>query len=377
MKKLLLITATIFFIQTSNAQTTIDYFGQTPPGDKAVKFAPDIISLSNRDEINITFSPNGKECYFDAGDIYYTNYENDIWTEQEKEPVFDGFKFPTFSLDGKKMYLIKYSSDWKTSDIWVSERTAGGWAEPQILPEPFNSSSKDAGCTETLDGDIYFSSNRSGSLGIWCKQASSDKADRLGTIVNSPSAGDPCIAHDESYLIFLRNREGSSTFEDFYISFKSTNGEWTAPLNMEESGAGINLVNYSVGSPSLSHDGKYLFFNRHIPSTGASDIYWVSTSIIDTLKKIAMTTTVVDEANTGNLISVFPNPSKGIFTITLESNLAKNATAEIFTMDGKMALRQTIWNKSQTIDMANYSKGIYILKITTDSNIFTQKISLK
>jgi hypothetical protein len=57
--------------------------------------------------------------------------------------------------------------------------------------------------------------------------------------------------------------------------------------------------------------------------------------------------------------------------------LAKNATAEIFTMDGKMALRQTIWNKSQTIDLADYAKGIYILKITTDSKIITQKINIK
>ncbi|MFC0875792.1 hypothetical protein ACE01N_04315 [Saccharicrinis sp. FJH2] len=38
--------------------------------------------------------------------------------------------------------------------------------------------------------------------------------------------------------------------------------------------------------PTLSPDGKYLFFNKHIPNRkNSSDIYWISTEIIDDIKK--------------------------------------------------------------------------------------------
>jgi hypothetical protein len=65
MKKLLLIIAIAFLIQMGNAQTkSIDYFGQTPPGDEAVIFAPGIISLPNCLEVKIAFSPDGKFLFF-------------------------------------------------------------------------------------------------------------------------------------------------------------------------------------------------------------------------------------------------------------------------------------------------------------------------
>ena len=48
---------------------------------------------------------------------------------------------------------------------------------------------------------------------------------------------------------------------------------------MEMTGAGINLKNTASGDASLSPDGRFLFFSR------SGDIYWVSTKIIDDIKK--------------------------------------------------------------------------------------------
>jgi len=39
----------------------IDYFGQEPPGDSAIIFAPGIISLDDRFDQSITISPDGTE----------------------------------------------------------------------------------------------------------------------------------------------------------------------------------------------------------------------------------------------------------------------------------------------------------------------------
>jgi hypothetical protein len=374
MKKLLLIIATVFLIQTSYAQSTIDYFGQTPPGNKAVKFAPGIVSLNKRGEYILTFSTNYNECYFStySSDYVEKNYRarrtNNSWTSFTETPYFASF----FSADGKKIIYEK------AGDILMANDTTGGWGVPITLQLPINSTSYDDSYSETTEGVKYICSNRPGGLGkqyeIWRINPLTNQAENLGSIINcTPRNITPCVARDESYLIYTQS---NGNYEHLYISFNKGNAGWTVPINMDRSGANINTLFQTC--PKLSPDGKYLFFNKHNPDyADSSDIYWVSTSIIDTLKKIAFQTSAVYAPETENLIKVFPNPSEGVFTITLASNLAKNAIAEIFTMDGKMALRQTIWNKSETIDLADYAKGIYILKITADSESFTQKLSLK
>jgi len=114
MKKLLLIIATIFFIQTSNAQTTIDYFGQTPPGETPEVFAPNVISKSNLNEHSqIAISPKGDELYWSAvtttdykEQIYYTKKENGIWTKPALADFINSAKAatgPSFTPDGNKM----------------------------------------------------------------------------------------------------------------------------------------------------------------------------------------------------------------------------------------------------------------------------------
>ena len=298
MKDFLSILLISFTVQINNAQTdTIDYFGQTSPGDSAVIFAPGIISLPGRNEINITFSPDGSEVYYSAVNsdgsdegVYYKKRVNKTWTEQVKEPIFDGFRFPRFSAGGNKLYFTKYNNDNTVSHIWGSERTTGGWSSPQILAAPVNSTASDAGYTETADSIIYISSTRPGGFGngdIWCIRPMSGQAENLGSFVNSAAGDyDPCIARDGSYLIFGSERPGGYGNQDLYVSFKKGNQGWTKPVNMEACGAGINLAQYSAIEPSLSPDGKYLFFNRHNWTGVTPDIYWVSTNVIDKLKKI-------------------------------------------------------------------------------------------
>ncbi|UCG27518.1 MAG: PD40 domain-containing protein, partial [Bacteroidales bacterium] len=98
--------------------------------------------------------------------------------------------------------------------------------------------------------------------------------------VNSSSSDVfPAIAPDERYLIFSSAREGGFfqrhqyDFE-LYISFKNNDGSWTPARNLGEE---INA--YSPLNPSISPDGKYLFFYSDIEK----EFFWVSTKIIDQL----------------------------------------------------------------------------------------------
>jgi Tol biopolymer transport system component len=277
------------------------YFGQTPPGDTAVIFAPGIISLTNRFESDITVSPDGNEVYFTAGDdnssgIYCTKIVNNVWSDQLIEPIFNGFQQPTFSANGQKIYLFKYNTGATLSDLWVAERTISGWGEPHILPAPFNNTNtRTDGYSEISDSVMYISSNRSGNSAIWCIRRLSDQSfhsERLDLSMDSYEIGNPVIAPDGSYLIFDSNKKDNEGNAGFYVSFNKGNNEWTVPINLEKSKAKINIPDYFQIYPTLSPDGKYLFFNRHFQVAGVwtMDIYWVSTHIIETLRGIALPT---------------------------------------------------------------------------------------
>ena len=114
MKKLLFIIVTILLVQGTNAQTDSLYFGQTTPGDSAVVFAPGIVSLTNREDFKIVFSPNGDECFFetytsgaDNSIIYYTKRINGQWTEPQAAPftINPNSSLDFISADGNKLYF--------------------------------------------------------------------------------------------------------------------------------------------------------------------------------------------------------------------------------------------------------------------------------
>lgn len=280
---------------TSVAQEkTIDYFGQTPPGDSAVIFAPGIISLTNRLEGNITFSPDGKECFFtvhglnySSYKIYHTKRQDSTWSPQVEAPFFVGQNNcnPFFSRDGRGLYFDSQirKSGTNGRDIWMVQHTEGGWSDPQKLPSPINSDYYDGYCSETSDSTVYFTSNRPSGQGfdIWRTRRMPDgsvQPENLGKTVNSESYDYcPCVSPDGSFLIFVSVRSGGP---DLYVVFNDGKAGWTAPVN-------INRINTSAeeADPSLSPDGRYLFFTRGHGGVEPQDIYWVSTRIIDDIKK--------------------------------------------------------------------------------------------
>jgi hypothetical protein len=167
MKKLVLLCTTIVLILNCNAQVDSLYFGQTLPGDIAKIFASGIISLSNRDEGKVVFSPNGKEIFIEVivnqhSKIFYTRYINNNWTEQVAVPFTgnDNVGLPFLSADGNKLYF----TNWANKDIYRIERSADIWGAPQLLPSPINSTSSDVCYTETDNGVVYMSSRRQGGV---------------------------------------------------------------------------------------------------------------------------------------------------------------------------------------------------------------------
>lgn len=251
------------------------YFGQKPPGLKPEIFAPAIISTDGY-EFAITFSPDGKELYFtrrEGEKNYPTNYlmvcryENDRWTEPEIAS-FSGkyFDFEShISPDGQRLYFgslrPKPQGIQAEGDIWFLEKTDHGWGEPKFLHAPINNGFA-MYVTSANNGNIYYT----GADGLYCSFCRNGKYSEPEKLKDENdeyfSGAHPFIAPDESYLIF-------DSDPGLVISFRKEDGTLT---KIKEMGIVPNMC------PSVSPDGKYLFFARH------GNIFWVDAKIIEKLK---------------------------------------------------------------------------------------------
>lgn len=286
----ILLLFTLIACQTKHSE--IDYFKQTPPDKTPQLFAPGIISLKERFEAKGTFSPDGRSFFFtitshdfSSQKIFYCEYKNGRWTDPDTASfsrLYNNHE-PFFSFDGQKIY---FSSDRAKDtlsnrrDLFVTEMQRNGWSEPEKLKEPINSNYSELVFNQSKKGTIYFTSNRPGGIGEWdiyyVKNGNQKLIDveNIGSPINKQFAWDPCIAHDDSYLIFNSYKEDGFGESDLYISFKE-NEKWTEPRNM---GNLINTAANEYGS-FISPDGNYLFFIRHDGVNG--DIYWVDIDIVN------------------------------------------------------------------------------------------------
>jgi Tol biopolymer transport system component len=162
-------------------------------------------------------------------------------------------------------------------------RKGNSWGEPIHLGEEVNTKDADWFPTVSNKGMLVFSTGpgrKSNIVYSTQKNGIYQKPIAFDENVNSEAYDyDPLIAPDESFLIFSSRREGGFGGPDLYICFKKEDGGWTKAKNMGET------INSDTGdyAPTLTPDGKYFFFTSN--KAGTSDIYWVSSKVIDNLRK--------------------------------------------------------------------------------------------
>lgn len=100
----------------------------------------------------------------------------------------------------------------------------------------------------------------------------------IGLPVNTGGALHAYVAPDKSYMIFNSPRAGSFTKLDLWISSHNEDGSWTSPKNM---GQTINSGADAILCPTVSPDGKYLFFTKLNFNTNTGFVYWVSSQVIE------------------------------------------------------------------------------------------------
>lgn len=310
----------------NTAALTSDYLGQNHPKDSALLFAPGIVSTGTN-ERDLAVTADGKEIFFcrEVGGfkyntIFHSSQVNGKWTSPEVLEFCRNaaYKYlePHLSPDGNRLYFVSNmatgSSKEENFDIWVSEKKNGMWSQPYNIGAPINTKSKEFFPSVTTNGTIYYTHLDTAAKDEFiyrsrCINGVYQQPEKLGSNVNMGKARyNALIAPDESFILVPAfGMPDSFGGTDYYIVFRDSSDRWSKPINM---GSNINSENPKEWSASLSSDGKYLFFmsarmgkdylneltaesiNRfhNSPQNGNTDIYWISTSVIEKLRKTAV-----------------------------------------------------------------------------------------
>lgn len=255
------------------------YMGEETPGLSPKIFAPGIVSTAGHYEMDLTFTRDGKECYIGRdGEMLVSRWEKSGWTSPEAAP----FKFGQYgamvltTVDGNRMILSGREG------LAVSNKQNNEWTDPEVFM-------KGMGMSITDDGTVYTSWIHEPS-GEWRLYRSryvggayldpeevplSIYSSEPGESRRGKAATHPQIAPDESYILFESGQAGGYGDTDYYVSFRNKDGTWSDPVNL---GPEINCSMQNARA-RLSHDGRYLFFNRY------GDIYWVKAEYVDRFRQ--------------------------------------------------------------------------------------------
>ena len=156
--------------------------------------------------------------------------------------------------------------------IWRVEKGPDGFGAAQQLQSPVNQAAAFYP-TCASSGALYYSNIVERKI---YRAEASDGTYASTEDTGLAGAGHCYIAPDEQYALIDSRREGGFGDSDIYLVRKNGNGSWAEPINL---GAKVN-THFSETCPSLSPDGKYIFFSRYNEPNAVSDIYWISSNVM-------------------------------------------------------------------------------------------------
>ena len=263
-------------------KTTIGY-PNPRPDTTALRFLPGIV-CSEALDFNSCFSHDGTTFYFARSHngkyrLLETKFNGQDWSSAKPVTFVDtsySNADPFIATDGAMYFISDMPRDEYDSirdfDIWKVDPTDSSWSKPVNVTE-VNSDSVEYYVSLAANGNLYFASNREGSLGehdIFVSRMIDGHyalPQNLGPSINSINVEhDPLISQDEKILIFTAvGRVDGLGEADLYYSVRNEAATtWETAKNL---GREINTTTYEY-CPNYSPDLQYLFFSSEF------DVKW-------------------------------------------------------------------------------------------------------
>ena len=311
--------------------------------------------------------PNNIGGKKDPGDIWYSSWTGEEWTL----PMHGGKLINDagynavggFSQDGNRMFLLSHyraaNQPITTQGIAVSLKTPEGWATPEniIIPYFLNRSINTHGYLSTTGEAFVFSADSYSTVGVedlyvsilqsgkWSEPK--NLGNKINTVFQELS---PSLSADGRYLFFASNGRKGYGSVDIYFSERldDTWTNWSEPVNM---GAGINS------------EGRELFYRTY---PGKKYALFTSTLNSDGYGDIRFYTPPKDLKD--SLIQQRPDTIVKIIEIKPEVSIAGNE--KIFRVFGRVTNAKT--NQPVTATLAFHSDSLFTTVAAPDGRYSIQ-----
>ncbi len=189
--------------------------------------------------------------------------------------------FPSLTADENTLVFMRrdpYGKDWN-EDFYISHFVKERWTKARNMGDELNSIYQDGAMSLTNKGnEMYFASDRKGGFGsvdIYYSQRKNGKWTipvNLGASVNSVAwETQPSISADGKTLYFVSSRPSGLGGSDIWMTTKNLKGLWNTPINL---GPTIN-TKYEEQTPFIHSDGQTLYFSSFgHPGMGSADIFY-------------------------------------------------------------------------------------------------------
>ncbi|MDN4165942.1 OmpA family protein [Cytophagales bacterium LB-30] len=190
--------------------------------------------------------------------------------------------FPVITADMHSLiFTARYTSDRNSDEnIFITNKTPEGWSAPQPISKAINTPYNEGTCTISADGRTLIITSCAGrqsvggcDLYISYKEGEEwSEPKNLGPNVNTRSwESQPSLSADGRVLFWASDRPGGKGKTDIWMSTRNAQGEWTLAKN---AGPSINTTRDEL-SPYFHFDQKTLFFssNGYI-GMGGYDVFY-------------------------------------------------------------------------------------------------------
>lgn len=190
--------------------------------------------------------------------------------------------FPVLTADGEQILFTKRdgTGNFDKEDIYTAfVKGDTAWTNPQSIASTINSVYNEGTCTVTADGNILIytscdapDSNGSCDLYVAYKvNGAWQRPTNMGSKVNSRYwESQPSLSADGRILFFSSNRKGGFGGNDIWYSVRQMDGSWTEAKNL---GQPVNTPKDEI-APFMFFNNELLFFasNGHL-GFGGMDIF--------------------------------------------------------------------------------------------------------
>jgi hypothetical protein len=245
--------------------------------------------------------------------------------------------------------------------------------------------------TNTYDGSGYLTNNLSQS---WDFISSAWKNNIQINYTNNPD-GNPNQEITQSWdgAAWINSTRSTYTYNASNKVITQVTDNWISgnwqPDSRETNtydGNGYVINNLSQiwdeGSSSWKNETQENFTNNvdGTPSIIISQ-EWDGTNAWNNAARYTLTyspSTLIKELPATKMVTIYPNPTSGLLTIMSVEGFSDNASLELYDFNGKAILQRNLDNMTdQRIDISQFAKGIYYLRIKNNKINYCQKVILQ